>query len=126
MKIKKTMEKKKFNILLHDFNTNRPEVYDIMPVIREKWEECISSKNYRGAWWPSGKPSDFEGFRQFVADVCKYRFWSKCEYEWLMLPWPPGNPEKAVSKAVKVDGWQQIEMNLDIITELFMKEVTGC
>ena len=46
-------------------------------------------------------------------------YWARCEYEVIISQWPP------TDKSYKLDIWQQIEANLDLITELLMREYEG-
>ena len=54
---------------------------------------------------------------QFVKDESMYQFWSRCEYEIILVDWPC----QQISK--KIDVHQQIMMNIDIVTNLLMEIV---
>lgn len=114
-----------FFVLLHDFNTNRPEKYDIMPYLMQTYKECKEKDH----WWPMDSmkvPETLADFRMFVHHACRNRFWARCEYEWLMIGWPYGKTDtkedclKIIHSSHKIDAFDQIEMNLVVITQVFM------
>ena len=114
------MQMKSFKILLYDFNRKDVEYYDIMPYLVDTYKECNKKKN----WWmfddTKHKPETYEDFKHFVTRTCKNRFWSRCEYEFLMTPWPP-SPDITI----KIDGWDQIEANLDVVINIFIQNING-
>lgn len=121
---------KSFYVLLCDFNTKQPEKYDIMLYLLNTYKKCLE----RNHWWPMDnpniKPESTEDFKHFVDRACRYQYWARCEYEWLMLAWPYGatdtieNCKKVINSSVKLDAYEQIKMNLDIITSVFMDNLT--
>lgn len=123
---------KPFYIMLHDCNNNEAKKHDIMPYLIDTYNACKKSN----LWWPSFEdtskaPHTVEDFKRFVTAACKQQYWSRCQYEWLMLGWPPGKTDtledcqKTLDSAIKIDGWQQIKINLDTITTIFMQNI-GC
>lgn len=115
-----------YHILLNDFNTGKPYKYDIMSYLVDTYTKCKKENH----WWPVGKiPESYEEFKLFVKRVCMHQFWSRCQYEFLMLRWPPGSTEtleqcqKILDSAEKIDGYKQIEMNLDVVTTIFLKNL---
>lgn len=46
-----------------------------------------------------------------------YQWWSRCEYEIILVDWP------CQKKSEKWDVYKQVMMNIDIITEILMKNV---
>lgn len=115
---------KSFKVLLEG-----PEFYDIMPYLIQTYDECKKSS----FWWmfhnTSKRPETTEDYKLFVKEVCKYRFWARCEYEWLMIDWPPGKTEtledchKIINSANKIDAWNQIKANLDVVTDVFIQNI---
>lgn len=95
-----------FNVLNWDINRNQLDTYDVLPYFRREYEACPC------------KPSTKEEWKEFIRKEGKYRYWARCEYEVIISPWPP--QKKDVS--VKIDVWQQIENNLDLIVKLLMEE----
>ena len=94
----------KFNVLIYDFNSKKVKSYDIMPYLRRCYKE-----------W-ADKPSTFEEFKKFILEECRCQFWSRCEYELVVNSFPE-------SKEIKIDIYQQIMMNIDLITKILMEEV---
>ena len=64
-------------------------------------------------------PTSHSDLVHFVTKDCMYRYWARCEYEWLMVSWPAGTLEDAI----KIDAWEQIKMNLDIVVEIFKQNI---
>lgn len=120
---------KSYFVLLRNFNSNETVKHDIMPYILQTYKDCEEKK----FWWmfddPKIAPIAKEDFKYFVERVCKHRYWSRCEYEWLMISWPPGKMgtleqcQEIINSSTKVDAWDQIEMNLDIVTTTFMTNI---
>lgn len=120
---------KEFFILLHDFNRNTIDKHDIMHYLVHTYNDCKRDGN----WWPCvdsfKSPETFEEFKIFVKCASMHMYWARCQYEWLMLHWPPGNTDtledcqKYLDTAIKVDAYEQVKMNLDVITSIFMENV---
>lgn len=98
---------KSFNVVWWDFNKSAPEPYDIMPYLVQRYNEI------------SNKPETFDEFKEFIKRQSLSQWWSRCEYEVILSPWP------VQDKEVKIDIHSQVMMNLDIITSLLMEEVNG-
>ena len=120
---------KSYFVLLRDFNSNKTVKHDIMPYILQTYKECEEKK----FWWmfddPKIAPIAKEDFKYFVERVCKRMYWSRCECEWLMISWPPGKMDtleqcqKIINSSTKIAAWDQIEMNLDIVTDVFIENI---
>lgn len=120
---------KSYFVLLHDFNCNKVVEHDIMPYILHIYKECEKKK----FWWMFDKPEIApiakEDLKYFVETVCKHKYWARCEYEWLMIAWPPGKMDtieqcqKILNSSIKIDAWKQIEMNLDVVTDIFVQNI---
>ncbi len=96
---------KEFNVIWWDFNKKEPEEYDIIPYLVDCYNEA---KN---------KPKTFEEFKEFIKSNSMYQWWARCEYEIIIKRWPPNKEAK------KWDIYRQILMNIDVITEILIKEV---
>ena len=94
---------KHFNVIIYNQKSFNP--YDIMPYLIQCYKKC---KN---------KPVTFEEFKKFVCDWSKYKWWARCEYEILLDNWPNKD------YCEKWDIWDQIEMNIDIITNILIENV---
>lgn len=97
-----------FNVLNWDINKNQLETYDVLPYFRREYEKCKKEE----------KLVTVDEWKKFIESNGRYRYWSRCEYEIIISPWPP--QKKDVS--VKIDVWQQIKNNLDLIVKLLMEE----
>lgn len=102
------MGKKKlrqFNVLIWNINKNTVEPYDVLPYFRDEYKR--NKKN---------RPITKDEWEMFVRRWGKYMYWARCEYEIIVKSWP------TQEGGVKIDIWEQIENNLDLIVELLMDE----
>ena len=124
---------KKFNVINFDFNNDKFIYYDIIPYLVHCYKE---EKN---------KPKTFEEFKEFIERKSLQQWWSRCEYEIILSPWPyTPSPSESYNKkgeddieawkdhwkehlneCQKIDVHYQVMMNLDIITALVMDSVTN-
>lgn len=95
-----------FNVLHWDFNEPTPTPYDVLPYFRERYKSTNKVE----------RPVTKEQWKEFITRWGKYMFWARCEYEVIIKQWP------TTDKSYKIDIWQQIEYNLDLIAEILMKE----
>lgn len=95
----------KFNVIIYDVNKNKFTSYNIIPYLKNAYQE---SKH---------KPTTFDEFKKFILSKSLYQWWSRCEYEIILLDWPC---EKHFEKW---DVYKQVEMNIDLITKIFIKEI---
>ena len=124
-----------FNVLLFDWNSKKYESYDVLPYFRRCW--------YDGKYnFDKDKVTDRFTLLNWIKKVSHYQFWARCEYEFLIAPWPFGtkkmleelqNTEINTDNDIKIyniitndmhkiDVHEQIMMNIDIITDILMKE----
>jgi len=108
--MKKT--KSVFNTITYNPNSKKFEAYDVMPYLRGRYAE-EKKKRRKNRYLPE----TFEQFKEFVRDWGMYQFWGRCEYEVILVDWPCQNTSR------KIDVWEQIDSNIDIVTELLMKDV---
>lgn len=129
----------KFNVIVHDFNSKKFKSYDVIPYFLN----CYKKER--------PKPKTFEEIKNFIIRKSQYMFWSRCEWEILLAPWPYGsfnikeqlksfikdNPELNLedystsnkfyniitSEMIKIDVHQQIMSNIDIIVDVFKKSL---
>lgn len=137
------MIKQKFNVLEYDFNSRKIKHYDILPYFRNIWK-C--KKHNAG----KDEVKDKKTLKKWIDDLAKYQFWARCEYEFLIGSWPFGsyqmkedikdflsnNPNFDMAKIddsikftniiiqdmQKIDVYEQIKMNIDVITDILYKE----
>ena len=110
---------KKFNVLRWNFNLDEPECYDILPYLRNCYNDVVEfNKNNRSdnnSWWKV--PETLEEFKEFIEKRSHYKFWSRCEYEMICHGWP------VHKNNYKLDCHEQIMMNIDIIAEILYNEI---
>lgn len=97
---------KSFNVLIWDFNGKNLTITDVLPYFRDEYKRA--KKNER--------PQTINEWKEFIKRWGMYRYWSRCEYEIIVSPWPTHD------KSVKIDVWYQINSNIDIITEILYEE----
>ena len=97
---------KPYKVISWDFNHDDIEYYDIMPFLIDSYKKI--KKN---------KPKTFDEIKEFIINESRYRFWSRCEYEVIITGWPKQKRE------VKIDIFNQIMENIDIITTHFISHL---
>lgn len=55
--------------------------------------------------------------KMYVSSNLMYRFWSKCEWEFVAIDWPHLDMVKD-SRPVKIDVYDQLKPNIDLIVDL--------
>lgn len=114
-----------YKVILWDHNGNHIEYYDIMPYLVECWKK-EKSRKWKG--WGFEKdiqfktdkmPQNFEEFKLFILFHSRYQYWSRYEYEIIITGGPVAKRE------CKLDVYDQIENNIDIITKHFMDYING-
>ena len=111
-----------FNVIVWDINRDELITYDVLPYFRKEYSECRKKD----------RPHTREEWKAFVRRRGMYKFWGQCQWEFQISAWPPimdftQNPpviDPKKDKRIKIDVWQQIENNLDIVVELLMNEYT--
>ena len=97
---------KPYKVISWDFNSDNIEYYDIMPFLIDSYKKI--KKN---------KPKTFDEIKEFIINESRYRFWSRCEYEVIITGWPKQKRE------VKIDIFDQIMKNIDVITTHFISHL---
>lgn len=101
---------KTFNVLEYNFNFKKVESCDVIPYFVRHWKEDKYLKK---------KVVDKATFKEWVISTSQYQFWSRCEYEFLIAPWPY-NEEK--DRMEKIDVHFQIMQNIDILVDILIEE----
>lgn len=104
--------KKVFNVLLWDFNQDKLIHYDVLPYLRDCYQDTIKHKD--DSYFKT--PKTFEEFKHFIERNSRYQFWTRCQYEMICHGWP------VQKKDHKLDVHEQIMMNIDIIAEILFEE----
>lgn len=100
-----------FNVLLFEFNKNKPTYYDIMPYLISQYEKLSKRKK--------SNFHTFEDYKKFIQTELQYQYWSRCEYEFLISHWP----QRDLKDVYKIDVYEQCMMNIDTITEVFISNI---
>lgn len=111
--MKKTV--KPFNVINWNPNSKNFEYYDVMPYFLNEFKQEKKSK-YR-VFCDGKEPKEFEDYKDFIKRASQYQFWSRCEYEIILMDWPCQKNTK------KIDVHYQIMANIDIITEHFINAI---
>lgn len=110
--------KKIFNVLQWDFNTDKLRYYDVLPYFRDCYNKRVKCRKKNklddNQYWKV--PTTLEEFKQFIESNSRYQFWARCEYEMICHGWP------ARKNDYKLDIHEQIMMNIDIIAEILYNE----
>ena len=138
------MAMKKFNVIQFDFHSKKVEHYDVLPYFRREWQDKYHQDEKDDIKLTKSK----EKLKAWIKRTAQYRFWAKCEYEHLVAPWPFGSykikedlkklltPEFDIENfehsltfynilmqdMEKIDIYDQIMMNIDIITDILAEE----
>lgn len=107
--MKNTKELKSFYVINWDFNHDEVEHYDIMPYFKREFSALKKSE----------RPKTFDEVKEFILEKGRYNFWSRCEYETIVHSWP----SRENGHEHKMDIFEQIKMNIDVITEVFMSDI---
>lgn len=99
--------KLEFNVICWGCNSHEFEPYDIMPYLIRVYKDKKKKKKI--------DLKTFEDYKKFILDESMYQWWSRCEYEIILSDWPCN------IKSEKWDVYRQIQMNIDLITKLFME-----
>lgn len=103
---------KEFNVIVEDNGVFKP--YDIMRRLVKEYHEIEKTEIHRR--WKK-LPYTYEEYKTFIKEIAQYFWWAKCEYEIILKDWPCGQKEE------KWDVYQQVLMNLDIITDIFLENI---
>lgn len=121
--------KSSFKVINWDFNTDSIEYYDVLPYLRREIQhrlDCLKKWRKTERWKKriEADPNDiyfceldtWEKLRDFIELKTRTQFWSRCEYEVIVTGWPQQN------NSVKIDVYDQIKENIDVITDILWKE----
>lgn len=100
-----------FKVINWDINSERLIHYDVMPYIYSEFEKYRKRKKL------AIKDVTFDELKKFIDSTAKYRYWARCEYEVIVTGWPVSRSK------YKLDVYEQIEMNLDNITQLMLEDL---
>lgn len=93
-----------FNVLTWDFNSDELTYFDVLPYLRQCYDEAQT------------KPNTIDEFKTFIERKSQYQWWSRCEYEMICHGWPVRNND------YKLDVHEQVMMNIDVIAQILFEE----
>lgn len=106
----------KFNVLLYDDNRKQATPYDVVPYFVREWNdtrhEAFGKSNIK-------TKSDFKAW---VMNESQYEFWGRCQFEFLMAPWPY-RTDTLEDELYKIDVHEQIMLNIDTLVDILIKEL---
>lgn len=109
---------KQFNVIIED--NGKFISYDIMPYLLNEWNywnNRVNELEEESDYWVI--PKSFDEIKEWVRNRLQYQYWSRCQYEIVLYPWPSGKYDNGY----KIDIYEQCLMNLDIITEVFIYNI---
>lgn len=134
--------KRQFNVLHLSFDNKKVGYYDILPYFRNEWKSKSNKQNRE-------EIKNKADFKNWIIKKSRFQFWARCQYEFLIAPWPLGSYEmnKRVREVInkdnfnlddyssniafhnaimhdmhKIDIHEQIMMNIDTITNILFDE----
>lgn len=117
----------KFNVLLWDFNRDELVHYDVLPYLRDRYEDRKKRSEEAGKNKELSKeknllkffrvPETLDEFKEFIIGESRYQFWARCQYEMICHGWPVRKNDH------KLDVHEQIMMNIDVIAKIMCDEL---
>ena len=134
--------KHKFNVLLMNFSNKKKEEYDVIPYFESTWK----NKKFN---FDKKDVKNFEDFKVWIKRTSSYMYRARCQYEFLMAPWPFGSYQfkqdmsellkqgvdlsdiddnikfsNTITKEMyKIDIHEQIMMNIDVFAKILMEHL---
>lgn len=121
--MRKTKERPKFYAFYKDFNDGKIKAIEVLEgIFYEIFTEkgAISKKHfctYDRKTYKSIPITTKEHLKEFVVRNLVYRFWSKCEWEMIVVDFPY-REHVDDSRPLKVDVYDQLKPNIDLIVDL--------
>lgn len=112
----------KFYVLRKDFNSDKMSTVDILgPIFEELLTKTgvfnkkfkVYDNNYNKVPLETRDQLYTHMKREFM-----YYYWGKCECEFIVVDWPYKGDSVEKSRPIKIDMYEQIKPNLDIIVDL--------
>ena len=95
---------KPFYVIDYNINAKKFEKYDIMEYLLDSYDLSRTKP----------KPKDIA---EWIKRESIYHWWAKCEHEIILQDWPCGRVTE------KWDKYAQIQMNFDLIVEVFKENL---
>ena len=97
-----------FYVINEDINSREFKKYNVMPYFINCYKEARKKKK---------QPKTFDEFKEFVKSNSMYMYWSRCQWELLLVDFPCEKIKR------KIDVHFQIMMNIDVIVGILMMNV---
>lgn len=116
--------KKRFSffVKVKSFTTGELNDYDVMPTLYRRIYTSNGriSKNFFIYDEKFNKKSitTKSDLLNFVNSIFMYHYWSKCEYEFIIIDWPYKDDSVSQSRPEKIDVYEQIKPNLNLIVDM--------
>lgn len=85
------------------YNGGRIDKYDIIQPLLDEYNNLAD------------KPKDYESIKNFIKDYSSRNWWGRVQYEIAVSDWVTRSNEE------RWDIHRQVKMNLELITDIFMK-----
>ena len=106
-------KQKSFYVLTFNFNTKKVDNYDVIPYLTREVKDFVKLDKKKV------KELTDEELKTYVDRVARYEFWSRCQWEFIVISWPYlSNTRVEDQDGEKIDVYRQIKMNLDVVTQL--------
>lgn len=97
-----------FYVINYNINAQEFDKYDVMPYLISCYDDVKRKET---------KPTTFDEFKEFVKSNSMYMYWSRCQWELLLVDFP------CEEIKCKIDVHWQLMMNLDVVTSILIDNV---
>lgn len=104
-----------FHVINYDFNGNEFEPYDVIPYLVRQYQGLVDRNKNSESYYKI--PETETEFRDFVKREALSQWWSRSQYEIILVDWPGGKHKE------KWDVYKQLMMNIEIVVNILMEEV---
>ena len=98
-----------FNVIVEDVNKKCFKYYNVLPLLVKEVKEKHTKYHIKNT---------YESIKDSILKISLYYFWSKCEYESVLVGWPNDKTQ------MKWDVHYQIKMNIEVITQIVYNEIS--
>ena len=93
-----------WNTYVEEFNAKRMEVHNVFEHYGVMEDLRKAAKKYK---------DDKDAFAEQLRRTLMYHYWSKCEWEIILSPWP----ERKDFREEKIDVFDQVQLNWDVFLD---------
>lgn len=116
----------KFFVMVKDFSLGGDiQHYDVMPSLYGTIFTSKGKLSKRDFYILDDKTykrkeiKEKKDLKKFINSHFRYHYWGKCEWEFIVQDWPT----HFNSKDIKVDVYEQLKPNIDLITDIVWEQV---